>query len=698
MGKPIAVPTEGIKQLIQDAYQMCEPYQWAREAVANSIEAGASWILVGVDRQGLEATGVARRYIADNGHGMNSEKLEVFLSMFGGGGKTIGFDANRGVGLKASSYTWNQYGVVVISWTEDNPDGALVWIRQNDDGIWEQRDFSILDDTDEVVDIATIIEPGWDDELQIDFAKFRTVEIERAGHGTVVLFLGDGPTRNTDLGDYTRTEVGITGIAKYLNSRFLTVPDGVTIKVEAVEAHDRAEGDEGKERASLLPEGTSYPVPVKGGKVEQRTKVYLHPRIIKGLREFIPTSNPVKFPDAQSGVVAIPYRGCMVEVEWFYQPKVAKGSTDGTRVAVNGAEAYGPGPRIVYRYDQDTKYGRLSEAYVTHTHYQVYSRYGFRDLRDGLYLIVHLPEWDNRDPNKWGVMPQQSRAALVGAGGVPNFEVIVEEVADLFYARAAELKTIVSAELAKRDIDTNDLAKTLKRTIGRLADRMRPTKVFADPAGSVTGTAAGSTNAGPNSRGGSTGRKLSATSGKRVGARRVGTGASKQKTQIEPNSTGSATGSKQRQSDGLPTVEWNAEPFNAAGMPHLAVMFELHGDPLNGAGLVTLNPLFPMFLAEFKYWEERWPKFGLAAVSDLVKEVYAAEAVSKVTHITKMKTQDFKDGAGRAYKFGEAPEYKDMLSAATLTAAVMGLVNVDQHIVTRGGGRFGKAVAEAVAV
>jgi hypothetical protein len=161
---------------------------------------------------------------------------------------------------------------------------------------------------------------------------------------------------------------------------------------------------------------------------------------------------------------------------------------------------------------------------------------------------------------------------------------------------------------------------------------------------------------------------------------------------VDVTKDGETPAEERRVSLGLPNVRWEHEPFIEAGYPHLAVMFNDH-DALSSvpdAGVVLLNPDFPMFETEIKYWQERFPKAAPEAVAALVREVYETEAVSKVTHLTQMKLQKFEKD-GKPLSLGHTPEFRHMMEPPALTAAIVGLVNVEQQVTTRAGGRYGRA-------
>src|SRR5947209_7102919 len=90
----------GLQHLVRRTYNESTRLQWVREAYKNSVEAGASRILFGVEWQGVEQQGVYRRLIADNGVGIPYHRMVSFFNTFGGGGKPIGGEhENYGVGF-----------------------------------------------------------------------------------------------------------------------------------------------------------------------------------------------------------------------------------------------------------------------------------------------------------------------------------------------------------------------------------------------------------------------------------------------------------------------------------------------------------------------------------------------------------------------------------------------------------------------
>ena len=87
--------------------------------------------------------GVYRRTDRGQRQGNEPRQLkEFFGNMLGEGEKTIGGEhENFGVGAKTSLLPWNKFGVVIVSWTKDCPEGSLIHIllRSEIEGIWSSE-------------------------------------------------------------------------------------------------------------------------------------------------------------------------------------------------------------------------------------------------------------------------------------------------------------------------------------------------------------------------------------------------------------------------------------------------------------------------------------------------------------------------------------------------------------------------------
>jgi hypothetical protein len=109
----------GASHFVTRMFEACGSYQWAREFLRNSVEAGATKVEFGIEWQAVQKLGKYRRTVIDNGFGMTGEEALRFFSTLGEGGKKIGgVHDNFGVGAKIASLPWNPDGVVVISYKD----------------------------------------------------------------------------------------------------------------------------------------------------------------------------------------------------------------------------------------------------------------------------------------------------------------------------------------------------------------------------------------------------------------------------------------------------------------------------------------------------------------------------------------------------------------------------------------------------
>ncbi|MCC7542088.1 MAG: ATP-binding protein [Deltaproteobacteria bacterium] len=218
----------GVQHLVERAYRESGELQYLRELVVNAMEAGATHIEIGPEWSAVEREGVYRLMVADDGKGMGREELLKFLNTFGGGGKPIG-DAheNFGVGAKTSLLPWNHHGVVVISWTPEHPDGAMVVLRRDAaTGEYGAHKFETAEG-----EVDEVVVPGE------EWAATRPEWIRE--HGTVVVCLGNTGREDTFVGK--AGDGDIKGISAYLNKRLWTIPEGVEIYVQELRTEKRTE-------------------------------------------------------------------------------------------------------------------------------------------------------------------------------------------------------------------------------------------------------------------------------------------------------------------------------------------------------------------------------------------------------------------------------------------------------------------------
>jgi hypothetical protein len=187
--------------------------------------------------------GVFRRLIADNGCGMTADELRRFFLNFGGGGKPIGGEhENFGMGAKTSLLPWNRHGLVVISLK----DGEISMIRivyNEAGGFYGLCNEEVEDPTTGELSLDDVYEPfdATDrPDIGCDWRKVVPGFVLEAGHGTVLVLLGNSPDTWSIKGDPNRLEDVIKGLALYLNHRFWRIPDDLEVFVDEVRSWEPA--------------------------------------------------------------------------------------------------------------------------------------------------------------------------------------------------------------------------------------------------------------------------------------------------------------------------------------------------------------------------------------------------------------------------------------------------------------------------
>lgn len=245
-----------ITPIIDRNYIISHAFQWVREAVVNSAQAGATRIDFTTEWQAAMWLGVHRRMIIDNGPGIAPEDMGTYLNSLGGSGKTVAArSANYGIGLKTSILPWNEYGAVLISRiyneTTDQSETYLMWLHKDrstdKDGTYGARLFDVSEDqSGEWSSIVPIAEwEAWyapEDYIDADTVKddavdWNKVMPEDQKSGFAIVLLGNSPTQDTILGDPNRYESKKYGLTAYLNARFWEFP----IQIRTVQYENKSD-------------------------------------------------------------------------------------------------------------------------------------------------------------------------------------------------------------------------------------------------------------------------------------------------------------------------------------------------------------------------------------------------------------------------------------------------------------------------
>lgn len=172
-------------QLVDRVFNEGRADQFKRELVVNSMQAGATKIVVTAVR--VEEDGGFKAAFVDNGMGMASTKIADYIGELFAGASTLGPDQNFQMGARVSTLPWNHDGVLVASWTDGEPEGTMIHLRYDD----ETKTYGVMPfgdpDDDDVPAQPTGVPNEW----------MKHEIIEEANHGTVVILLGNSPADNT---------------------------------------------------------------------------------------------------------------------------------------------------------------------------------------------------------------------------------------------------------------------------------------------------------------------------------------------------------------------------------------------------------------------------------------------------------------------------------------------------------------------
>lgn len=213
MRKLLAMGVANVAALIDRTYRESHPYQWVREALINSQEAGATSLHFGIEWQGVETKGVYRRVILDNGPGMTADKMLLFLNTYGGSGKPIGGEhENFGHGFKTSTLPWNRNGIVVVSKSAEDGSLAMVRLEYDTKATEYGARYELVEGLREAVYAPY-------DATETDGIDYSCIIPDDWKSGVAIILLGSAQQPDTVLGAFDRDESDLNGIARYLNTR-----------------------------------------------------------------------------------------------------------------------------------------------------------------------------------------------------------------------------------------------------------------------------------------------------------------------------------------------------------------------------------------------------------------------------------------------------------------------------------------------
>jgi hypothetical protein len=202
----------------------CSDLQGLRELTVNGLQAIAALgpdvcgrVVWDVDRQRVEASGgrVRKLSVIDDGVGMAPAQMRYFINHLAASSHEQGRRKNHGVGAKIAAGSRNPHGLEYRSWHRGR--GALVRFRRHADGRWG-------------------LEPQIWADGRTDFWRPLAEDdkpwlLRGREHGTQVVLLGSSERDDTTKAPRAAVEPPGHWVARYLNTRFLSLPTGAEVLV-----------------------------------------------------------------------------------------------------------------------------------------------------------------------------------------------------------------------------------------------------------------------------------------------------------------------------------------------------------------------------------------------------------------------------------------------------------------------------------
>lgn len=610
----------GIRHLVERAYRESGEQQYLRELVVNALEANATRIEIGPEWGAVERHGVYRLMIADNGKGMSPDELLQFLNTFGGGGKPIG-DAheNYGVGAKTSLVPWNHDGVVVLSWTTENPEGAMIWLmRDPATGEYGAKKFETEDGT-----FTEKITPHG------EWAKLRPDWIE---HGTVIVCLGNTGAEDTFLGKDGNGDV--KGISAYLNKRFWEIPPGVELYVRELRSTKRNHWPRSYAEATA---------PSSAGKIDRRW----NRRKIRGAKYFAVDLDAGEGTGAlATGTVALRDG---TEIDWYLWPT--------ERPKVHSYAHRNGYIAALYR----------NELYDTQQHFAHFRSFGITqaEVRGRLTLIARPPLADGG----YGVYPDTARNALKIQGTKRAGEALpwadwAQEFAESMPAEIIEAE----AKAGPSRSGTLQDQTWRSRLVDRFGARWKSLRFLVSPRGKAIITPTATPSHGSRS---TTGSRTESGDGSSTGQDLVDT-EEKPRAAHHAHNEGTKAASPSCRRGGLPEYQWTTADAISEKSDVAAVWCP--PSATHPQGLVQLARDFSAIREVKTYWRDKYPDHFSDRIDEVVEEVYGEAMVARLAH---------SEGLACDPRWGRTRVDNELRTGAALTMAVLGLLSEDTVISNR---------------
>jgi hypothetical protein len=202
----------------------CSDMQGLRELTVNGLEAIAALgphvggrVIWDLDWQRFDQSGGRTRKlsIVDTGVGMTPEAMRHYINHLAASSHEHGVHRNFGVGAKIAAGSRHPQGLEYRSW--HNGHGATVCFKRHDDGRWGLEQQTWADGRREYWRPLTEDDKPW--------------PLRGLSHGTQVILHGAAPGDDTTRAPRSVSEARAHWITRYLNGRFLRLPERVEVLV-----------------------------------------------------------------------------------------------------------------------------------------------------------------------------------------------------------------------------------------------------------------------------------------------------------------------------------------------------------------------------------------------------------------------------------------------------------------------------------
>jgi hypothetical protein len=634
------VEIEGASTFTKRFFSECGQFQWAREFLQNSVEAGATKVEFGLEWQAVVKHGVYRRIIADNGIGMTPAELVTFFKTLGVSSKsTEGLENNYGIGAKIASLPWNPLGVSVISYSKKaaGGKGAMIRIFESD-----RKEYCLHEFSDESEGLVSSVDPDavdwsrYDWAAQnpdwaadnIDWSAVVPQWVRDSGQGTVVVLHGSKEHPHTMMGinaqDITK------GLSTYLNTRFWEFPGIEEIKVAELK---------GRQEEDKWPKGPDDDHPTRSP----------NNRTIKGARHYI------EEPNLKEGQVigAVAHSGTMdidqgrVKLHWYLW--------EGVRPKY-GAYAEEKGYMGI-RY--------MRELYETEGKKVRFRHFGIIETQVTDRLTILLEPQRAKAALDWGVYPNQARSRLEFCDGVTKqTELPWSSWGEEFHRSMPEpIKAAIAKARGEGQGELND-EEYRKRLQELFGDRWRVKVEVVQPGPGLV------------RRGATT--PITGGTGEGAGGGGGGASSGPQRDAPTPDSAGGeeAAGNtaSARQAVSIPVYRFaQKDAFNKAW--HLAMWVPASNE-------VHINTDSEILRKLEDYHVERYPAVHEEEIRKEIRHALGEIAVAKIAHSQQLKHLVTREVLDKEYRSEEA-----------LTIALMGYISEDRYIALKLR-KFGRATGE----